>query len=95
MAVNAAVNICAVHADVIFARAPVAPPLSGSKETDNRSTSGNRDVRRASVAANIDLCAFSQRIKTFQRKTYRSRFARLARAKNPFRQFGFAWPVSN
>jgi hypothetical protein len=64
MAINAAINICALHANVIFARATVAPPLSGSKETDNRSTGGNRDVRRAGVAAYIDLSAFRQRIKT-------------------------------
>ena len=92
MAIDAAVNVCAFHANIILARATVAPPLSRSKETDHRSAGGNCDVRWPGVSTNIDLGAFSQRIKTLQRKTNGSRFAGAAGAQNSFCQFTFTGP---
>ena len=75
MAIDAAVNVCAFHANIILAGAPVAPPLSGPEETDNRGARGNCDVGRAGVSADINAGSSGQGIKTFQRKADRSCFA--------------------
>ncbi len=95
MAIDAAVDVCAIYASVILAGASVAPPLSRSKETDNRGTGGNCDVRWPGVSSNIDLGAFSKGIKPLQRKTNGSRFAGSARVQNSFCHFDFARTVSD
>ena len=56
MAVYTTVDIGSFHADVLRAWTAVSPPLSRTKQADDRRASGYSDVRRTRVAADVNFC---------------------------------------
>src|SRR5690348_4801285 len=93
MTIDAAINIRAFDANVRCIRTAVAPPLGWPKQSDDRSTRSHRDVGWPSVAANINACAFRERIKTFERQTHRKRVAASRRPPHNFRELFFTRAV--
>ena len=66
MTVNAAIDIGALDANIFRSRASIAPPFSGTKQTDDRRARGNGKVRWPRVAADINSRPFRKRVESFQ-----------------------------
>ena len=75
MTIHATVDVVAFDADIIRIGTAVPPPLGWSEQPDNRGTGGDCQVSRPRVATNVNLRAFRESIKAFQRRTNCSSFA--------------------
>src|ERR1051325_4775385 len=60
VAINTTIDIISLHTNIFSTRAPVAPPLSWSKQPNDRRACRDREVRRPRIAANINTCASRQ-----------------------------------
>ena len=65
MAVDPAIDIETLDAEVVRVQASVAPPLGRPENPNDRCAGGDREMRRASVAANVDSGMFCQLVETF------------------------------
>jgi hypothetical protein len=88
--VNTAIDVRSFHANV-FSRDCRCATIQSAKQADDRRARRDRDVRRTSVAADVNCAPFAQRVKTFQRQTDRLAFPDLTTA-HAFGQLQLARP---
>ena len=63
----ATANLISFDADIITVGTAIAPPFGRAEQAYDRRAHGNRQVRRAGLAADINLRIFRQGAKAFQR----------------------------
>ena len=65
MAVGATIDINPINADISVAQTSIAPPLCGTKQTNDWSSSGDCQMSRAGIAANVNLRALDEFVESF------------------------------
>ena len=95
MTVHAAADVRALDANIFRTRAAVAPPLGRPEQSNDGSTSRDRQMRRPRVASDICLGATRKRVETFERRTRRLRRTRAARADDRLGQLALARPLGD